>query len=839
MAQAPLRSVVSCVRTLAAARQAEDLSDQQLLQRFARDNDATAFRALVERHGRRVFSVCRHVLQHTQDAEDAFQATFLVLARKARAIRKRQALASWLHGVAYRIAMRAKRDAARRRNHEPRAGAAPHADAPTELSWREVQAILDGEIQRLPERERAALVLCCLDGLSRVEAARQLHVKEGTLSSRLASARRRLQKRLSLRGVTLATVLAGTTLTAGPVPAALLRSTVEAAGLYAAGSAATGVLSAHAIDLARGVLKTMFVSKLQAGWSLVLALGILSVGTGYSMHPGFGLGATPANEPGRPAVPGVFRDATAESGVAFTYRNGEEAGHGTLLESLGGGVAVLDYDGDGLMDLFLPGGGSIAGPDGKQVRGHPCKLYKNLGNGRFRDVTRAAGLDIPAFYSHGAAVVDYDCDGWPDLLVTGWQRLALYHNESDGHGGRRFVDVTAQSGLPAGLWTTSAAFADLDGDGFPDLYVCQYVDWSPGRDSGPPKNFRGLPHKLYRNNGDGTFTDVSREAGLRDGGPASGKGLGVVIADLDGDGRPDIFVANDTTDNFLYRNQSGRGRFRLIELGQEAGVARDDRGVPRGSTGVALGDFDGSGRPSLLVVGQGNEPPALYRNRGQRGYLIFQFDSHRAGLSAVVPAAAGGGAVFLDYDGDGDLDLFLANGPAQPVPGCQKPVLLRNIAPGVFIDVTPEAGVYFLREHKARGVAVVDFDNDGRLDLVISHLNEPVVILRHQAADREGHWIGFELVGKNRRDVVGAKVIVETDTRSQTSFSHSGGSYASSSDRRHLFGLGKAEKVRRIRVRWPGGDEQHWDGLALDRYWRLTEGEGAEEMPRGRGRERK
>src|SRR5262245_14446474 len=199
MAQA-LSSVVSCVRTLAEARQAADMSDQQLLHRFASDNDVGAFRALVERYGRRVFSVCRHVLQHTQDAEDAFQATFLVLASKARVIRKRQALASWLHGVAYRIAMKAKRDAARRRNHEARAGAAPGTDPATEMSWREVQAILDEEIQRLPERERTAFVLCCLDGLGRIEAARQLHVKEGTLSSRLASARQRLQKRLAIRG---------------------------------------------------------------------------------------------------------------------------------------------------------------------------------------------------------------------------------------------------------------------------------------------------------------------------------------------------------------------------------------------------------------------------------------------------------------------------------------------------------------------------------------------------------------------------------------------------------------------------------------------------------------
>jgi RNA polymerase sigma factor (sigma-70 family) len=851
MGQAQLSSVLSCVRNLAAAHQAEAVSDQQLLHRFASDNDSAAFRTLVERYGRRVFSVCRHVLQHTQDAEDAFQATFLVLARKARAIRRQQALASWLHGVAYRIAMKAKRDAARRRSHEPRAEIAPSTDAPTELSWREVQAILDEEIQHLPERERAAFVLCCLEGLSRAEAAQQLHLKEGTLSSRLASARQRLQKRLAIRGVTLAAVLAGASLAPTPVSAALVCSTVQAAGLYAAGSAAAGALSAPAIDLARGVLKAMFVSKVQTACSLVMALGILSAGTGYTVRAGFGVGVASGEDTGATAVdtpaPGVFRDVTAESGIAFTYRNGEEAGHDTLLESLGGGVAVLDYDGDGLVDIFFTGGGYFTGPDRKRIRSHPCKLYKNLGDGRFQDVTREAGLDIIDFYTHGVAVVDYDCDGWPDLLVTGWDHLALFHNESDGRGGRRFVDVSARAGLPTGLWTTSAAFADLDGDGFPDLYVCQFVDWSsddpPGSVSArdTSRKFRGLPHKLYRNNGDGTFTDVSGEAGLKEGGLGASKGLGVVIADLDGDGRPDIYVANDTTDNFLYRNECRRGRFRFVEIGLQAGVARDDRGVPLGSKGVAVGDFDGSGLPSLLVAGHENEGPALYRNRRHAGLLVFQFGTIRAGIATTGRSHAGWGAAFLDYDCDGDLDLFIANGQTLPPPAGsaargQKPVLLRNIGQGKFVDVTTQAGVYFRQEHNARGVAFVDFDNDGRLDLIISHLGEPVVILRNQAAEREHHWIGFDLVGQKRRDVTGATVIVETDARTQTSFSHSGGSYASSSDRRHLFGLGKTEKVKRIRVRWPGGQEQQWDGLAVDRYWRLTEGEGAEEMPRGRAR---
>ena len=258
--------------------------------------------------------------------------------------------------------------------------------------------------------------------------------------------------------------------------------------------------------------------------------------------------------------------------------------------------------------IFLTGGGYFDGLDRKQIQGHPNKLYKNLGNWKFKDVTAEVGLDQPRFYTHGAAVSDYDNDGWPDLLVTGWGRLALYHNESDGQGGRRFIEVTQKAGLTDTLWSTSAAWADLNGDGFPDLYVCHYVNWSfqndphckdyqngERRDVCPPKVFDGLPHTLYRNNGNGTFRDVSRDAGLR----PDGKGLGVLAADMDDDGRPDLYVANDTSGNFLYLNR-GKGRFEDIAL--EAGVALDDKGKATGSMGVDAADYDGSGRLSLFVT---------------------------------------------------------------------------------------------------------------------------------------------------------------------------------------------------------------------------------------------
>jgi hypothetical protein len=541
-----------------------------------------------------------------------------------------------------------------------------------------------------------------------------------------------------------------------------------------------------------------------------------------------------------PAGPPLFRDVTRGSGIDFTYRNGEEAGRYAILETLGGGVALLDYDGDGRLDVFFTGGGTF---DGDAVRGHPCKLYRNLGGWKFQDVTAAAGLGGMAFYTHGAAVADYDRDGWPDLLVTGYGRLALFHNEPDGHGGRRFVEVTKQAGLTDDLWSTSAAWADLDGDGFPDLYVCHYVDWSPAhnprclgfdgksRDICPPANFEALPHRLYRNQGDGTFRDVSREAGLRLEHPRReyGKGLGVLAVDVDGDGKPDLYVANDMTDNFLYHNRSTPGRIRLEEVGLESGVARDDRGAPNGSMGLAVADYDGCGRPSLWVTNYELEDHALYHNDCAGGRPRFHFSTQVAGISAIGQTHVGWGTGFLDVDHHGGEDLFFAAGHPNHFPRApgshraQRPVLLRNLGEGRFRDASAAAGPYFQAEHNGRGVALGDLDNDGRVDLVISHLNEPVVLLRNEAGGGN-HWLGVELVGRGHRDVVGARLTLEAGGRRQTRYATGGGSYASANDPRHVFGLGAADRITRLTVRWLSGREQHWDGLAVDRYHRLTEG---------------
>jgi enediyne biosynthesis protein E4 len=619
------------------------------------------------------------------------------------------------------------------------------------------------------------------------------------------------------------------------------------------------------------------------GWTLAAALFAVAGCQPPATAPTTGTAEDPELPPGPP----LFRDVTATSHIDFSYRNGEDlkdaAGNLVLdpdpehpekkqprlaiLESLGGGVAVLDYDGDGLLDVFITGGGYYDGPpDYHAIKGHPCRLYHNLGNCTFEDVTEQVGLDKPLFYTHGAAVADYDRDGWPDLLVTGWDRLALYHNVPDGKGGRRFEEVSQKAGVTSGQWSSSAGWADLDGDGYPDLYVCHYVNWSfannppcayDGKtpDVCPPTQFRPLPHQVFRNKKDGTFEDVSKSAGLR--GPREekdyaelkhlpegalnrlkaadkageyGKGLGVLLVDVNGDGKPDVYVCNDTVDNFLYVNRSEPGKILLEEVGLPAGVARDDRGSPNGSMGVDAADYDGCGRPSIWVTNYEGELHALYHNECKEGRVQFSYQTQRSGVAALGQVYVGWGTGFLDLDHHGWQDLFIADGhairfPQKGAKRRQRPVLLRNLGQGKFRPFNTREWPYFKDEHCARGVAFADLDNDGRIDLVISHINEPVAVLRNEADVTGKHWLGVELHGKEHCDVVGAKVVVRTAGGEQTRFAKGGGSYASANDPRHVFGLGDAGRVEKVTVIWPSGQEQVWEGLAVDRYWKLTEGE--------------
>jgi len=583
--------------------------------------------------------------------------------------------------------------------------------------------------------------------------------------------------------------------------------------------------------------------------------------------------------------PDYYQDVTPKTGIKFTYRNGEESQHMAILESLGGGGGLIDFDGDGKYDIFVCGGGyydkdnetyakelkayaearakdpNAPPPKPPGIHGHPGKLYRNKGNFEFEDVTDKVGLDKqPDFYTHGVAVADYDRDGWPDLLITGFGRVVLYHNEPDGKGGRKFVDVTEKAGLlgpnPKELskesgqpgphfWSTSAAWADLDGDGYPDLYLCQYVNWSFAnhphcagysikfpRDVCPPKQFDSNPHALWKNNGNGTFADVSKEAGLRI--PVRkdkdyGKGLGVLILDADGDGKPDIYVANDTTDNFLYLNKSSKGKFRFEEKGLELGVARDYQGTANGSMGLTAADFDGSGRPAIFVTNYESEYHALYRGQVTNDRLSYTFNTQATGLSMIGPNFVGFGTMFADVDNDGWEDIVISNGHVIHFPPrenkLQRAIVFMNLEHNKqkgarwFADAKSRAGDYFSKEtHHGRGMALGDLDNDGRPDLVFFPVNEPVRILRNVGQDN--NWLGVELKAKGNADIVGTRLTLEVGDRKLVRFATGGGSYLSAHDSRKLFGLGPKTKVGKLRIEWPTGEPrvQEFDDLAINKY---------------------
>jgi hypothetical protein len=545
-----------------------------------------------------------------------------------------------------------------------------------------------------------------------------------------------------------------------------------------------------------------------------------------------------------PSGPPLFEDVTSKCGIDFTYRNGEEAGNFAIIESLGGGVALFDFDRDGKLDIFFVGGGRY---DATKVMGNPCRLYRNLGDWKFEDVSAKVGVTGPFQYAHGASAFDYDNDGWLDLLLTGYNRVTLLHNEPDAEGGRRFVDVTSKAGLNDKLWSSCSAWGDLDGDGFPELYVSHYGDWGfdtnhptdctydgKTRDVCQPRRFKPLRHALYRNNGKGTFSDVSDKLTPKN----LGRGMGVLLVDVDGDARADVYVANDTDDNHLYMNRGQAGELLLEEVGVFAGAARDERGNANGSMGVDAGDFDRSGRPSIIVTNYEGELPALYHNRtAAKAKERFTYGTLYTGISIVTGAYVGWGTSFLDYDHDGWEDLMMVNGHAIRFPHKtdrrQKPILFRN-ENSQFKLTTNQGGKYFQEPHNARGAAFGDLDNDGKVDVVISHLNEPVTVLRNIAPTDGKHWVGIDLAGKDNRDLVGARVVIESAGGKQTRFVKGGASFGCTNDRRLNYGLAGDSKIDKVTVYWPGGSSSEHSGVAPDDYWRITEGRPAAEQMGGR-----
>lgn len=543
-----------------------------------------------------------------------------------------------------------------------------------------------------------------------------------------------------------------------------------------------------------------------------------------------------SDRPGPESSRQLFEDITKPSGIDFAYRNGEESGHFAIIESLGGGVALFDFDGDGLVDVFLPGGGQY---EGEKVLGAPGRLYRNRGKLKFEDVSQSTGVDRPFQYTHGAAAFDYDGDGWTDLLLSGYARLTLLRNEASASGGgRRFVDVTEQAGLRDAMWSSSVAWGDLDGDGWPDLYVCHYGNWGfqtnhpkdcsydgKMRDVCQPARFQPLPHTIYRNDGKGKFIDVSAAMKMR----TDGRGMGSIIVDLNGDRRPDIYVANDTDDNFLYRNRSEQKSLALEEVGRLAGVARDDVGKTNGSMGLDAADFDRSGKPSIIVTNYENELPALYLNRSTPTQDLFSFGTMTTGLSAIQAIYVSWGTGFHDFDHDGWEDLVIVNGHAIRFPTKidrrQKPVFATNLC-GKF-RMSSLSDSYFKEPHNARGMAFGDLDNDGKVDMVISHLNEPVTVLHNIADTKANQWVGASLRGKSGRCVVGARVEITTSDGRQTRYVKGGGSFASTNDSRLVFGLGEATTVTNVTVHWPWGEVEKFAGVQPGKYWQLVEGTGS------------
>ena len=534
---------------------------------------------------------------------------------------------------------------------------------------------------------------------------------------------------------------------------------------------------------------------------------------------------------GRP-IP-QLEDVTAKTGINFTHTADPSKKY--IVESMSGGVILFDYDRDGWQDIYFTNAPTVE----MAIKGEPSLgvLYHNNHDGTFTDVTTKSGLTKPCF-AMGGAVGDYDNDGWPDLYVTCLGGNTLYHNNGDG----TFTDVTAKAGVADGRWSTGASFGDYDGDGLVDLIVTNYVDFRlndlPGFGSAPnckyrgisvqcgPRGLRGAGDSLFHNNGDGTFSDVSKAAGVSD--PEGYYGMGVIWADFNNTGRPDIYVANDSTPKFLYKNL-GNGTFK--DIGLQSGTAVSEDGSEQASMGIAVGDYNHTGRPSLYVTNFSDENDLLYRNDGDWNFTEV---SYASGVALPSLPWVKWGTAFVDLDNDGWLDLIAVSGHVYPQvdtlpsgPGYREPKLLSlNQKDGTFCDASDQAGPALKEKRVSRGLAVGDLFNDGNMDVVIGDIDgAPMILKNHGAPGR--HWVSFELAGtKSNRLALNARLKIVAGGMTQTDEIHSGGSYLSQNDLRVHFGLGAATKIDSLEIRWPSGKVETLTNLAVDQFYSVLEGQG-------------
>jgi hypothetical protein len=523
-----------------------------------------------------------------------------------------------------------------------------------------------------------------------------------------------------------------------------------------------------------------------------------------------------------------FVSVASDAGVDFVHQNGASP-EKYLPETMGAGVLFFDYDNNGWVDIFLVNGGSFIDTEASGMATH--RLYRNKGDGTFVDATQDSGIVVSGF-GMGACAADVDNDGSVDLYVTSMGENKLYRNT----GGGRFVDVTRKAGVGSRFWSASCAFGDIDNDGDVDLYVTNYVDFSAENNKfcGYPGQFRAYCHPnvydgqadvLYRNNGDGTFSDWTRGAGVY---RTGGNGLGVVFGDYDDDGFPDIYVANDSVPNFLFHNE-GDGRFE--EVGFLAGVAVGNTGRPLAGMGTDFGDIDGDALLDIIVTNLNQEMHTLYRNLGAG---LFEDRTIQSGIGAETLPFVGFGAVFLDYDNDTDLDIAIANGHVLDNVSMvrdgatykQVNLLFQNDGSGEFRNVAPEAGPGFGVRKASRGLAAADIDNDGDLDLLIGAIGEQPDLLRNDGGNRENALLVRLQGSSSNRSGIGARLTLTVGEKVLVRTVKAGSSYLSQSDVRVHFGVGKVQGADRLEIKWPSGTVDVVENVRTNQILTVREGSG-------------